>query len=134
MLAISFVLAAILSRVAVSAPAARALVFPRDNPSDTDLLLSCPGAAGSPAVERADRCTLVNIVNNPDTPVTTNVGDVQKNCEGGTDPIMLTVGGATTISSTTSANVDVGVDFDGISIGGGLSTGSTSSTTQSNST
>ncbi|KAJ7195673.1 hypothetical protein GGX14DRAFT_474661 [Mycena pura] len=130
MLVVSFVLFALLGH-AVSAPA----FIPRDDsPSDTDLLLSCPGAPGSPNVERADKCTLVNIVNNPDTPVVSNVGNVQANCEGGTDPIMLTVGGSTTISSTTTANADVGVDLDGFSIGGGLSTASTSSTTQSNST
>ena len=32
-------------------------------------------------------------------------------CEGGTSPIMLTVGGETTVSTTTTANADVGVDL-----------------------
>ncbi|KAJ7195676.1 hypothetical protein GGX14DRAFT_376858 [Mycena pura] len=120
MLVVSFAVFALLSH-AISAPT----FIPRDDsPSDTDLLLSCPGAAGSPNVERADKCTLVNIVNNPDTPV---------GC-GGKNPIMLTVGGETTTSTTTTANADVGVDFAGINIGGGLRTDSSSSTTQSNST
>ncbi|KAF7336489.1 hypothetical protein MSAN_02303600 [Mycena sanguinolenta] len=130
MLAVSFVLFALLGH-AISAPA----FIPRDDsPSDTDLFLSCPGAAGSPNIERADKCTLINIVNNPDIPVVTNLGDVQGNCEGGTSPIMLTIGGETTVSTTTTANADVGVDLDGFSIGGGISTESGSSTTQSKST
>ncbi|KAF7344113.1 hypothetical protein MVEN_01701100 [Mycena venus] len=130
MLTISFVVFVLLGHT-FSAPA----FIPRDDsPSDTDLLLSCPGAAGSPNIERADKCTLTNIVNNPDIPVVTNIGSVQANCEGGTNPITKTVGGETTTSTTTTANADVGVDFEGISIGGGLSTESSSSTTQSNST
>jgi len=130
MFTVAFVVLALLGH-AVSAP----YYLPRDDsPSDTDLFLSCPGAAGSPNVERADKCTLVNIVNNPDTPVVTNVGSVQGNCEGGTSPIMLTIGGETTTSSTTTASANVGVNFDGISIGGGLSTDSSTSSTQSNST
>jgi hypothetical protein len=47
---------------------------------------------------------------------------------------MLTIGGETTVSTSTTANVDVGVDLEGFSIGGGLSTESGSSTTQSKST
>ncbi|KAJ7490739.1 hypothetical protein FB451DRAFT_1220925 [Mycena latifolia] len=130
MLTVSFVVFALLGH-AISAPS----FIPRDDvPSDTDLFLSCPGAAGSPNIERADKCTLINIVNNPDTPVVSNLGDVQANCEGGTSPIMLTIGGETTVSTTTTANVDVGVDLEGFSIGGGLSTESSSSTTQSKST
>jgi len=130
MLTVSFFVFALLGH-AISAPA----FIPRDDsPSDTDLFLSCPGAAGSPNIEGADKCTLVNIVNNPDTPVVSNLGDVQGNCEGGTSPIMLTVGGETTVSTSTTANVDVGVDLEGLSIGGGLSTESSSSTTQSKST
>ncbi|KAF5351391.1 hypothetical protein D9757_012625 [Collybiopsis confluens] len=102
--------------------------------TNQDLLLSCPGAAGSPNVERADRCTLINIVNNPDTRVWSVIGDPQLNCEGGTNPIQLTIGGSTTISSSTTADVDLGIDFDGISIGGGVSTDSGTEQTASNST
>lgn len=67
-------------------------------PTDTDLLLSCPGAAGtfprsqrvigecmvlihdllgSPNVRDADRCTLINIVNNPDVRPFVAIGDAQ---------------------------------------------------------
>jgi hypothetical protein len=46
---------------------------------------------------------------------------------------MLTIGGETTVGTTTTANLDVGVDLKGFSIGGGLSTESSSSTTQSKS-
>ncbi|KAJ7611230.1 hypothetical protein FB45DRAFT_875434 [Roridomyces roridus] len=75
---------------------------------------------GSPNINQRGGYTLVNLVNNPDTRVVTNVGSAQGNCEGGTNPISLTVGGETTIEGSTAANVDLGVDFDGISIGGGL--------------
>ncbi|KAJ6600591.1 hypothetical protein DFH09DRAFT_1021118 [Mycena vulgaris] len=130
MLTVSFVVFALLGH-AISAP----VFIPRDDsPSDTDLFLSCPGAAGSPNIEGADKCTLVNIVNNPDTPVVSTLGDVQANCEGGTSPIMLTIGGETTVGTSVTANVDVGVELEGFNIGGGLSTESSSSTTQSKST
>ncbi|KAJ6548580.1 hypothetical protein B0H19DRAFT_1031833 [Mycena capillaripes] len=130
MFAISVVVFALLGH-AISAPA----FIPRDDsPSDTDLFLSCPGAAGSPNIERADKCTLVNIVNNPDTHVVSNLGDAQANCEGGTSPVMLTIGGETTVGTSITADVEVGVDLDVFSIGGGLSTESSSSTTQSKST
>ena len=69
-------------------------------PDDQTLLSTCPGAAGtyfnitshlqsvkpdlcifnstgSPDVERADRCTYINVVNNPDTRIWSNVGDPQ---------------------------------------------------------
>jgi hypothetical protein len=46
---------------------------------------------------------------------------------------MLTIGGETTVGTTTTASVDVGVDLEGFNIGGGLSTESSSSTTQSKS-
>jgi hypothetical protein len=65
---------------------------------------------------------------------TTAILSTQFSCEGGTSPIMLTVGGETTVSTSTTANVDVGVELEGINIGGGLSTESSSSTTQSKST
>ncbi|KAJ7209169.1 hypothetical protein GGX14DRAFT_364787, partial [Mycena pura] len=104
------------------------------SPSDTDLFLSCPGAAGSPNIEAADRCTLINIVNNPDVRVVYNLGDPQANCEGGSSPIMLTIGGETTVSTSTTVNADVGVNVEGFSIGGGISSESSSSTTQSKST
>ncbi|KAK7065114.1 hypothetical protein R3P38DRAFT_2827957 [Favolaschia claudopus] len=124
-----FLILSLLGRT-LSAPT----LLSRDNPSDTDLLLSCPGAAGSPNIKRADKCTLVNIVNNPDTTLQYNVGNVQGNCEGGTNPVMLTIGGQTTTSTTTTASANVGINFEGINIGGGLSSGDTKSSTQSNST
>ncbi|KAF8073845.1 hypothetical protein FPV67DRAFT_1666595 [Lyophyllum atratum] len=97
-------------------------LFRRGAPGDKDLLLSCPGAAGSPNVQRADRCTLINIVNNPDQVIFKNVGNPQLNCAGGTGPTTVTLGGSSTVSTETSVNANLGVSFEGISIGGGIST------------
>ncbi|KAG6913703.1 hypothetical protein DXG01_004803, partial [Tephrocybe rancida] len=102
--------------------------------SDKDFLLSCPGAAGSPNVQRADRCTLVNIVNNPDNVVFRNIGSPELNCAGGTTPTTVTIGGVTSVSTTTSVDVNMGISFEGISIGGGMSSSTTQSTEISNST
>ncbi|KAK6969242.1 hypothetical protein R3P38DRAFT_3023846 [Favolaschia claudopus] len=121
-----FLILSLLGRT-LSAPT----LLSRDNPSDTDLLLSCPGAAGSPNIKRADKCTLVNIVNNPDTTLQYNVGNVQGKWN---KSVMLTIGGQTTTSTTTTASANVGINFEGINIGGGLSSGDTKSSTQSNST
>ncbi|KAK7007838.1 hypothetical protein R3P38DRAFT_3026372 [Favolaschia claudopus] len=103
-------------------------------PSDNDLFASCPGGPGSKNVERADKCTLINIVNNPDTHLQYNVGNVQGNCEGGTNPVSLTVGGESTTETTTTASADLGIDFAGISIGGGIESEKSTSSTKSNST
>ncbi|KAK6969243.1 hypothetical protein R3P38DRAFT_3023848, partial [Favolaschia claudopus] len=89
---------------------------------------------GSKNVERADKCTLINIVNNPDTHLQYNVGNVQGNCEGGTNPVSLTVGGESTTETTTTASADLGIDFEGISIGGGIESSKSTSSTKSNST
>ncbi|KAJ4476195.1 hypothetical protein J3R30DRAFT_3704731 [Lentinula aciculospora] len=124
---------ALLAHSAIAAPS-RFRLRRDTSPSDNDLLLSCPGAAGSPNVENADKCTLVNIVNNPDTRVWSVVGDAQLNCGGGTQPITVAIGGSSTVSSSTNANVDLGIDFEGIKIGGGLSTSTATEQTTSNTT
>ncbi|TBU43154.1 hypothetical protein BD309DRAFT_991203 [Dichomitus squalens] len=102
-----------------------------DQPSDADLLASCPGGPGSSVVEKADRCTLINIANNPYIRVWNVLGDPQLNCGGGTEDIVVTLGGSTTVEQTTEVNADLGVDLDGISIGGGVSTSSSTSSTES---
>ena len=43
----------------------------------------------------------------------------------------MTLGGEQTVSQTTTLNADLGVDIDGIMIGGGASTSNTTSTTES---
>ncbi|KAJ7189668.1 hypothetical protein GGX14DRAFT_538151 [Mycena pura] len=79
---------------------------------DTDLLNSCPGAAGSPNVERADKCTLVSVR---------------------TDPLTVTLGGSKTVETTTTVDADIGVDIGGISLGGGFSSTTDNSKTVSHS-
>jgi len=93
--------------------------------SDQDFLLSCPGAKGSPNVQRADKCTLTNIVNNPDKIIFKNLGSPQLNCAGGTTATSVTLGGSTSVSETTSVDVNMGISFEGISIGGGISSSTT---------
>ncbi|RDB25712.1 hypothetical protein Hypma_006376 [Hypsizygus marmoreus] len=131
MLAILLVPLAVLPFVAQALPASHHgdnLLFRRDSPGDPDLLLSCPGAAGSSKVQRADRCTLINIVNNPDQIIFKNIGNPQLNCAGGTGPTTVTIGGSTSVSSSTTVNAEFGVSFEGISVGGGIAT--TETTTQ----
>ncbi|KAI0824310.1 hypothetical protein BC628DRAFT_1410957 [Trametes gibbosa] len=96
------------------------LLAREDAPTDQDLLASCPGGPGSSNIARADRCTLHNIVNNPPTRVFTILGDPQLNCGGLTTDLTLTVGGETTVSSTTTVSADVGFEVEGLSIGGGV--------------
>ncbi|KAG6817005.1 hypothetical protein H0H87_000901 [Tephrocybe sp. NHM501043] len=93
--------------------------------TDKDFLLSCPGAAGSPNVQRADRCTMINIKNNPDKLIYKNMGSPQQNCAGGTTPTSVTLGGSTSVSETTTVDMNFGISFEGISIGGGTSTSNT---------
>ncbi|KAI0363797.1 hypothetical protein BV20DRAFT_84730 [Pilatotrama ljubarskyi] len=100
----------------------------RQNPSDQDLLNACPGGSGS-SLERADRCTLVHIVNNPDVRKFVALGSPELNCDGGSDPITVTLGGSSTVSETTTLNADLGVDIEGIKIGGGASDSKTTSST-----
>ncbi|KAI0755495.1 hypothetical protein C8Q74DRAFT_309634 [Fomes fomentarius] len=109
------------------------LVRREDKLSNQDLLASCPGAPGSSNVRRADRCTLINIVNNRDRRIWTVLGDPQLNCGGATDDITVTLGGEQTVSETTTINANFGIDFDGISIGGGVSETTETSTTMSKS-
>ncbi|KAH9939359.1 uncharacterized protein BXZ73DRAFT_43722 [Epithele typhae] len=102
-----------------------------DAPTDADLLGSCPGGPGSPNVENADTCKLVNIVNNANTRVFKALGNPQLNCGGGSDAVTVTLGGSTEVSQTVTASVDVGIDIEGISVGGGVSTESGTTQTQS---
>ncbi|KAI0668041.1 hypothetical protein C8Q78DRAFT_268572 [Trametes maxima] len=108
-----------------------ALVVRDTNPSDADLLSSCPGGPGSSDLKRADRCTLINIVNNPNARTFEVLGDPQLNCGGATDPITVELGGSTEVSQTTSVSVDVGFEAEGLSIGGGASEEDSKSTTVS---
>ncbi|KAK7691081.1 hypothetical protein QCA50_006184 [Cerrena zonata] len=105
-----------------------------DSPGDKDLLLSCPGAAGSPNIRRADRCTLHDVVTNPDKRIWSNVNAPQLNCDGGTQPRTFMIGGETTHTTTITSDVNLGISFEGISIGGGISKSDTTTTTSSNST
>ncbi|KAI0663678.1 hypothetical protein C8Q70DRAFT_1042359 [Cubamyces menziesii] len=97
--------------------------------NDTDLFNSCPGGPGSDKLERADRCTLVNVVNNPNVRTFVVLGDPQLNCGGATDPVTVQLGGQQTVSQSTTLNANIGVDIEGISIGGGASTTDETSTT-----
>ncbi|KAK7676960.1 hypothetical protein QCA50_020078 [Cerrena zonata] len=111
--------------------------FLRDDVSvnDQDLLLSCPGAAGSPNIRRADKCTLINTVINPDERVWSVVSDPQLNCGGGTQPITVTVGGSKTSSVSYTASATFNLNIEGIDIGGGgFSTEESTQVTTSNST
>ncbi|RPD60802.1 hypothetical protein L226DRAFT_459809 [Lentinus tigrinus ALCF2SS1-7] len=105
---------------------------PRDDgPGNQDLLASCPGGPGSPNVRKADRCTLVNTVNNADVRLWSVLGDPQLNCGGSSEDITVTLGGETTVSQTTTVNADFGIDFEGLSIGGGVSDEESTSQTES---
>ncbi|KAI0328328.1 hypothetical protein GY45DRAFT_1338209 [Cubamyces sp. BRFM 1775] len=110
------------------------VVLPRDQDfDDTDLFNSCPGGPGSDKLERADRCTLVNIVNNPNVRTFVVLGDPQLNCGGATDPVTVQLGGEQTVSQSTTLDANIGVDIEGLSIGGGASTTDETSTTVSKS-
>jgi len=101
---------------------------------DVDLLNSCPGAAGSPNVENADTCTLVNTVNNSNVVNFYNIGDPFLNCDGGTGPLTVMLGGSSTVDTSTTTDANIGVDLPfGISIGGGVSTTTDDSQTVSQS-
>ncbi|KAL1940929.1 hypothetical protein VTO73DRAFT_7565 [Trametes versicolor] len=104
-----------------------------DSPADQDLLASCPGGPGSSNIAHADRCTLINIVNNPDVRLFSILGDPQLNCGGSSDDITVTLGGESTVGSETTVNADFGVDVEGISVGGGISSTTSSSQTVSKS-
>ncbi|KAI0643540.1 hypothetical protein C8Q79DRAFT_1012815 [Trametes meyenii] len=117
-----------------------ALVVRDSSPSDADLLSSCPGGPGSSDLKGADRCTLINIVNNPNARTFEVLGDpqlkhvppcLQEFCGGATDPITVELGGSTEVSQTTSVNIDVGFEAEGLSIGGGASEEDSKSTTVS---
>ncbi|KAI0668052.1 hypothetical protein C8Q78DRAFT_269200 [Trametes maxima] len=107
------------------------LVIREDAPSDQDLLNSCPGGPGSSNVEKADRCTLINIKENPNTRTFVVLGDPQLNCGGATDNVTVQLGGSQTVTQTTSVNADLGIDIEGIKIGGGASTSDSTANTVS---
>ncbi|KAI0751788.1 hypothetical protein C8Q80DRAFT_1268973 [Daedaleopsis nitida] len=100
--------------------------------SSVDLLASCPGGPGSSNVARADRCTLINIKNNPDKRVWKTMGDPQLNCKGGVTPVAETLGGTTTVSQTVTVSVNIGFESEALKISGGASISSEegTSTTQ----
>ncbi|KAH9850871.1 hypothetical protein C2E23DRAFT_733873 [Lenzites betulinus] len=102
-----------------------------DSPSDQDLLSSCPGGPGSPNVKKADKCTLINIVNNPNTRTFAVLGDPQLNCGGATDPVTVTLGGQQTVTQTTTVDANVGVSLEGVTIGGGASSSTSTANTVS---
>lgn len=105
------------------------MIFRRDEelPSNEDLLLSCPGAAGSPNIRRADTCVLFEPVDNPDVIIFKNLGNAQLNCAGSTTDTTVTLGGETSFESSVTVNANFGISFLGISIGGGSSTTDTNS-------
>ncbi|EIW52228.1 uncharacterized protein TRAVEDRAFT_136133 [Trametes versicolor FP-101664 SS1] len=104
-----------------------------DSPADQDLLASCPGGPGSSNIAHADRCTLINIVNNPDVRLFSILGDPQLNCGGSSDDITVTLGGESTVGSETTVNANFGIDFEGISVGGGIESSTSTSQTVSKS-
>ncbi|KAI0752141.1 hypothetical protein C8Q74DRAFT_358708 [Fomes fomentarius] len=97
---------------------------------EQDLFNSCPGGPGSQKLERADRCTLINIVNNTDYRVWVVLGDPQLNCKGGEDNITVTLTGSQTVEQITNLNGNIGVDIGPIVIGGGMETASSTTTTE----
>lgn len=100
-------------------------IFRRDDlPSNEDLLLSCPGAAGSPNIRRADTCVLFEETNNPDVVIFKNMGSAQLNCGGSTTDTTVTLGGETSFSSSVSVDVNFGISFEGLAVGGGTAGGS----------
>ncbi|KAI0643541.1 hypothetical protein C8Q79DRAFT_928648 [Trametes meyenii] len=90
-------------------------------PSDADLLKSCPGGPGADGLKRADKCTLINVVQNANTRDFVVLGDPQLNCGGASDEITVALGGETTISETTTVNAELGFNTGGLNIGGGAS-------------
>ncbi|KAI0730932.1 hypothetical protein C8Q76DRAFT_716799 [Earliella scabrosa] len=96
-----------------------------------DLLASCPGGPGSPNVRKADRCTLINIVNGPTRRIWTVLGDPQLNCGGASDDITVTLGGSETVTQSTTVNANFGISYEGISVGGGIENTQETSTTMS---
>ncbi|KAI0628305.1 hypothetical protein C8Q77DRAFT_1244792 [Trametes polyzona] len=103
-----------------------------DGFTDQDLLDSCPGGPGSKVFKHADRCTLREPVTvNPNVRKWAVVGDPQLNCGGGSDPITVELGGEHTVSQTVSVDANFGVNIDGLSIGGGVSSSNEDSMTVS---
>ncbi|KAI0350780.1 hypothetical protein OH77DRAFT_1430593 [Trametes cingulata] len=102
--------------------------------TDQDLFNSCPGGPGSKKLERADRCTLANIVDNPNARPFVVLGNPVLNCGGAQNPITVSIGGEMTVSQTTEVNANIGIEIDELKIGGGASTSSETSTTVSNTT
>ncbi|KAI0751790.1 hypothetical protein C8Q80DRAFT_1119445 [Daedaleopsis nitida] len=99
--------------------------------SSVDLLASCPGGPGSPNVGRADRCTLTDIVTNPDKRIWTTIGQPQLNCHGGVTPVNETLGGTTEVHQKITVSVELGFDIGAVKLGASVSTELGTSTTQS---
>ncbi|EIW52226.1 uncharacterized protein TRAVEDRAFT_24508 [Trametes versicolor FP-101664 SS1] len=103
-------------------------------PADQDIINSCPGAPGSPHLRRADYCTLVNRIDNPNSHTFTILGNPQLNCGDGTSSITMTVGGEAVVEQTTTinanaqsagSNASTAFSFpQNISLSGGLAEGS----------
>lgn len=111
------------------------MIFPREDvPTNEEILLACPGAAGSPNpnIPRAKSCDLIDPTSNPDVVIFKNMGSAQLNCGGSTTDTTVTLGGETSFSSSTSVNANLGFSFEGLTVGGGASTSDTSSKTTSN--
>ncbi|ETW79489.1 hypothetical protein HETIRDRAFT_452658 [Heterobasidion irregulare TC 32-1] len=125
---------AILFAILLSGADAVPLAIRDSSPSDADLFASCPGGVGSHNIEKADRCTLLTPTTNPDKRIFTVVGNPEQNCDGGTNPVTVTIGGSTTVSTTNTVDGGAGINIDGIKIGGGFSNTKTTTTTMSNST
>ncbi|KAI0824314.1 hypothetical protein BC628DRAFT_1420068 [Trametes gibbosa] len=122
-----FVLSVLGSSLALYTPAT--LVARDGNPSDQDLLASCPGGPGS-SLARADRCTLASLdCSIYVTRLFSILGDAQLNCGGSSDDIDVTLGGETTVSSTTTISANVGFEGGGLSIGGGIESSTENSQT-----
>ncbi|KAG6840557.1 hypothetical protein C0991_005831 [Blastosporella zonata] len=92
--------------------------------TDKDFFLSCPGAAGA----RRIVCQSSSILNFLQDRQMSNERTDVPCCAGGTTPTSVTLGGSTSVSTTTSVNMNFGISFEGISIGGGMSTSNTKTT------
>ncbi|KAI0671411.1 hypothetical protein C8Q78DRAFT_1069099 [Trametes maxima] len=98
-----------------------------------DLINSCPGGPGSDKFEKADRCTLVNVVQNPDVRKWAVLGDPQLNCGNATGSISEMLGGSHTVTQTTTVDASFGIELEGVTLGGGVSSSDEDSTTLSRS-
>lgn len=101
-------------------------------PTDDDLFLSCPGANGSPNIRRADRCTLINVVDNPDQVLWKSIGNAQLNCGGSTTATEVKLRGSASFFTSTKLNGSLGITYQNITFenGGSGSQSETEATSQ----